>query len=111
MVAIQGNPRCARVHSMPVNSGERPGEATDDVADDRQTEWGEARRIAVGIQHQRRDLRTRALDHVREDGPSTKRAQALVTATHAPRLTAGEQHADHRPSAVAGDAAAILPSF
>ena len=78
--------------------GERPREAADDIADDREAKRREARRIAVGIQDQRHDLRARALDHMREDGPSAERAQAFVAAAHAPCLTTGQQHADHGPS-------------
>ena len=77
------------------HAGERAGKALDHVGRDRQAEAGKARRIAVGVEHQRRHLRPCALDHMLENGPITELAQALVTATHAPCLPAREQHTDN----------------
>ena len=75
------------------HAGQRSGEAGDAVGDDRQTESGEALRIAIGIEHERIDLRLGALDDMREDRLAAEQAKIFIAAAHALRLAACQQHA------------------
>ena len=59
---------------------------------------GKARRIAVGVEDQRRALRREALDRAREDRPAGNRLERLVAAPHPPRQPAGEEDAEGRGS-------------
>ena len=75
------------------HAGERPGEALDRVGDHRQAELGEARRVAVGVEHHRADLRLKPLQHMGEHRPAGQGPQRLVAAAHAGGAPAGKDDA------------------
>src|SRR5262245_55140169 len=74
-----------------MDAGERPGETGNAIGDDRETERGEARGIAIGADDHGSDLRLKALDDAGEDRPPPKHPQTFVAAAHAARSAAGEQ--------------------
>ena len=61
------------------------------IGRDWQSEAREAGGIAVGIEHERIDLRPEPLDDPLEQRNSAQQAQRLVATSHAPRLSTCEQ--------------------
>jgi hypothetical protein len=55
-----------------MDAGERSGETGNAVGHNRQTERGEARRIAIGADDHGGDLRLKTLDDAGEDRPPPK---------------------------------------
>ena len=60
----------------------------------RQAEPGKARRVAIGVEHECRDLRPQPLDDPIEQRHPAEQPQRLVAAAHAPRQPAREQQPD-----------------
>ena len=63
---------------------ERPGRVRRIVGDDGQIEGLKARRVAVGAERQRGDLRTKPVDRMSQHWPAGERDEALVGPAHAP---------------------------
>jgi hypothetical protein len=72
------------------NARERAGEVGNAVSDHREAKFREAVGIAVGVEHERIDLRPQPLDDALEQRNTAQPAQGFVTTAHAPRLTAGK---------------------
>src|SRR5439155_15754988 len=76
------------------HAGERAGEARYAVCRDRQRVARKAGGVAIGVEHEPVDLRPQPLDDPVEQRDTAEYTQRLVTASHAPRLPAGEQPAN-----------------
>ena len=82
------------------NTGQRSHMPIDCIGHVRQAECREPGRITVDIDHQGADLRRQPGDDVCDHRLATDLQQPLVATTgpvgeHPPRLSAGQQHADH----------------
>ena len=60
-----------------------------------ETEFLEARWIAVRVDHDFRDLKIQAIDYTRENWFPAERPQTLVASPHAARFSAGEQNSNN----------------
>ena len=69
---------------------ERTGMAFDPVGDNRQPEASKARRLGIGIDRERGDLRSKSRDDMGDDGLAGERGEAFVLPTHAARSAAGK---------------------
>ena len=78
-----------------MNAGKRPHLAVETIRNKRQSKRREVARIAIGVEHDLRDLRAQTLEDMGEQRPPAKRQQRLVAATHAARFAAGKHDPDH----------------
>ena len=77
------------------DAGKRSGKSFDDIRYHRKAEVGETRWITVGVQHEMINLMSASIDHMRENRSVRQVSETLVSAAHAPCLTASQKNADN----------------